>query len=180
MQKKSRKNINISLQTKKYLAPINDIVDKWEDEGESISVKVCDLIIFFDKFDNSFTLSNIKNIVELAEKMISRHMPINSSTESRRLLEDVLRECISIDNDKLSKALNGLDKSDSNLINMEQNLHQPKPQSQNLLDKNEKNIEDDIKVEIETKEDSNNEEVVFEYDIDDDKNKIPYNFLFNS
>lgn len=171
MQKKIRKNINISLQTKKYLAPINDIVDKWEDEGGSISVKICDLIIFFDKFDNSFTLSNVKNVVELAEKMISRH----TNTDNQKILEDILRECITVDNDKLSRALTTLDKSESKIENI---INQPNPK--NLSDEKEKNIKDDIKIEVEPIKDSNKEEVVFGYDIDDDNNKIPYNFLFNS
>lgn len=171
MQKKIRKNINISLQTKKYLAPINDIVDKWEDEGGSISVKICDLIIFFDKFDNSFTLSNVKNVVELAEKMISRH----TNTDNQKILEDILRECITVDNDKLSRALTTLDKSESKIENI---INQPNPK--NLSDEKEKNIKDDIKIEVEPIKDSNKEEFVFGYDIDDDNNKIPYNFLFNS
>ena len=42
---KNRRAINISLQSKKYAEPINEMIQSWEDENLNISTQVCDALL---------------------------------------------------------------------------------------------------------------------------------------
>lgn len=105
--KKTRKTINVSLQSKKYSDPINRIINEWEDDGSNISVEVCENILLFEKFDKSIVLSNIKNVYELIEKIVALYYPLDSDKASMKI-EELLSEVISVDNGKLTSALANL------------------------------------------------------------------------
>ena len=46
---KNRRAINISLQSKKYAEPINEMIQSWEDENLNISTQVCDALLFVER-----------------------------------------------------------------------------------------------------------------------------------
>lgn len=191
MNKKLRRTLNISLQSKKYSEPINDIVNNWEEEGSNTSAEVCNLILLQDKYNKSITLSNVKNIFELIQKMIGIYTELDTP-ESNMLIEEVLSKVIIIDNSKLSVALAELNQRLSN---------SNKKSKMNYLDPTPEHNNKDLNVNIDNNNSFQNEtqsnftkrksiqQELLEKDmaeknenkeINDNSNMIPLDFLSNS
>lgn len=69
---KTRKNINISLQSEKYGEIINAILNEWDKEGLNISTTACDNLILANKISKSPTLLNVINLYQLSEKILAQ------------------------------------------------------------------------------------------------------------
>lgn len=102
--KKPKKTINVSIQSKKYSAPINKILDKWEKSGLNASNEVSENILLVDKLNKSITFSNIFNVYELIEKMVGLYEDLDSPSAFLKI-ESILSEVITIDNSKISSVL---------------------------------------------------------------------------
>lgn len=172
---KLKKNLNVSLQSKKYTEPINKIIKKWEDEGINISVQICELILLFDKYNKSLTLSNIKNVFELIEKMVSLYAPLNTE-ESEFLIEEILSDCIKVDNNQLTLSLSKLNKRKLEILKDKEPLITNKKDCDDIKDELviEGNRQETYKTMINT-EVKNNTEIK-----NNTENEIPMDFLINS
>lgn len=171
---KLKKNLNISLQSKKYTEPINKIIKKWEDEGVNISVQICELILLFDKYNKSLTLSNIKNVFELIEKMVSLYAPLNTE-ESEFLIEEILSDCIKVDNNQLTLSLSKLNKRKLEILKDKEPLINNKKDCDDIKDEL---VKDELVIETnhqETYETTVNTEVK-----NNTANEIPMDFFINS
>lgn len=89
---------------------MNEIVDKWEKAGLNLGIEACDSIILCDKIKNSITLTNVIQVYEMMEKILSiKHR--SDSQEYNRILEDIMSVVINIDNDKLSLKIKELSRN---------------------------------------------------------------------
>lgn len=171
---KLKKNLNISLQSKKYTEPINKIIKKWEDEGVNISVQTCELILLFDKYNKSLTLSNIKNVFELIEKMVSLYAPLNTE-ESEFLIEEILSDCIKVDNNQLTLSLSKLNKRKSEMLKDKESLINNKKDYNDIKDEL---VKDELVVETNNQE--TYETIVNTEVKNNTANEIPMDFFINS
>lgn len=168
---KLKKTLNISLQSKKYAEPINKIINNWEDDGLNISVKVCDTILLFDKYDKSITLSNISNIYELIEKIVGLYYKLDTP-ESNMEIEELLSQVITVDNSKLTKALANLNEKVSQKQNDKTNFEK----TEEVIEVKEKNAnlnKSKRRQSIMNNQDSEGID-------NNDENYVPLDFLSNS
>lgn len=186
-QQKIRKNINVSIQSKKYNEPINDVLTNWEDEGLNISTEVCNSILLANKIANSPTLLNVMNIYDLAEKILNLYQV----DEVENSLEDILSKLINVNGSELTEVINATFNGD---YNTPKKTSKPK-QSKKLQRTDEVADEDDIEEKTVSKAKDNhiedslavasdednggNEPTNFEYS-EDDEYAIPNDILFNS
>ena len=206
-KKKQRRAINISLQSKKYAEPINEMIQNWEDENLNISTQVCDALLLIERLNNFTSLSNIFKIVNMLGGLSS----IYGYTDEN--IDEMLNEIITIDHDKFSKILIELNdvKFDETVIEKmkEKRLKlQPQKKEKTYDKKNEnmdgKTVEEKSFIQKEKmneeknvvkdnnennlekiEKEKTNEEIVEEaYTIEefenDDGKDIPIDFLFNS
>lgn len=96
---KVRKNINVSIQSKKYTEPINSILNVWEGDGLNISTEVCDSILLADKIAQSPTLLSVMKIYALLEEILE----LNGANEDS--LEEALSKLIIVKGSELTKVL---------------------------------------------------------------------------
>lgn len=90
---KIRKNINVSLQSKFYSKPINNILNDWTDDNLNISIEVCNSILLSDKISKSPTLSKVMTTTDLVHKMLDLYKIEKNDT----LIEEILSKLISVD-----------------------------------------------------------------------------------
>lgn len=209
-KKRQRRAINISLQSKKYAEPINEMIQNWEDENLNISTQVCDALLLVERLNNFTSLSNIFKIVNMLGGLSS----IYGYTDKN--IDEMLNEIITIDHDKFSKILIELNdvKFDETVIEkMKEKRLELQPQkkektyeeenikNENMYEKiveeksfiqkgkmNEENNDEKDKhennLEKIEKEETNEEIVEEAYTIEefenDDGKDIPIDFLFNS
>lgn len=102
--KKPKKTINVSIQSKKYSAPINKILDKWEKNGLNASSEISENILLVDKLNKSITFNNMFYIYELIEKMVGLYEDLDSPSAFAKI-ENILSQVVSIDNSKLGSVL---------------------------------------------------------------------------
>ena len=108
-EQKQRKTLNISLQSKKFSKRINDLANKWDEEGENLSTEVCKSILLVDELNKSITFTNILNMYELVKKMVYLYYPTDS-VEGERKVEELFSKIISIDTNTLSASMQTLSK----------------------------------------------------------------------
>ena len=144
-EKKIRRAINISLQSKKYMDPINEMVQEWEENNLNISTETCEALLLVHKLKSFSTLSNILNIVNMLESLSSIY---NYSEED---IDHMLNQIVSIDNEEFSKILIGL-----NTVGQEPKIKQKKEK------KPEEKIEIPVKEKIEEKRVDEKKEIKIE------------------
>lgn len=209
-KKRQRRAINISLQSKKYAEPINEMIQNWEDENLNISTQVCDALLLVERLNNFTSLSNIFKIVNMLGGLSS----IYGYTDKN--IDEMLNEIITIDHDKFSKILIELndvkfdetviEKMKEKRLNLQPQKKEKTYEEENIKNENmyEKIVEEKSFIqkgkmneennEVKDKHENNlekiekeetNEEIVEEaYTIEefenDDGKDIPIDFLFNS
>lgn len=209
-KKRQRRAINISLQSKKYAEPINEMIQNWEDENLNISTQVCDALLLVERLNNFTSLSNIFKIVNMLGGLSS----IYGYTDKN--IDEMLNEIITIDHDKFSKILIELndvkfdetviEKMKEKRLNLQPQKKEKTYEEENIKNENmyEKIVEEksfiqkgkmnEENTEVKDKHENNlekiekeetNEEIVEEaYTIEefenDDGKDIPIDFLFNS
>ena len=97
MDKKMRKTINVSLQSKKYQGPMNELISGWEEDGYNVSAEICERLLLLDKLYQSATFLQVLNIYEITEKMAAVY-----HIEDKQTLEEIFAQVIKIDNAQLS------------------------------------------------------------------------------
>lgn len=100
---KIRKNLNISIQSKKYSMTINDILNKWDDEDKNISTEVCESILLSNEIYKSPTLINIIAIYKLIQQLIDLY-----DLKDDDVIELILSDIITIKNNNLPKIVESL------------------------------------------------------------------------
>lgn len=104
--KKIKKNVNVSIQSKKYALPINKILQEWEDNSLNISTEVCESLLLSNKIAKSPTLLKVINVCELAEKILNLYSIEDS--QKAQMIENVLSQIIQVDTTKLTTAISEL------------------------------------------------------------------------
>lgn len=110
---KERKTINVSLQSKKYLEPVNKILNEWEADSLNLSTQICDTLLMMQKLKSSGTFGSVLAVYELIERLI-RVYDIQDPAQ----LEKIFSEVVTINHSKLGKLVTNL--------NPEQPLPKPK------------------------------------------------------
>ncbi|WP_368263431.1 hypothetical protein [Clostridium disporicum] len=104
--KKLRKNVNVSIQSKKYFRPINNILKEWEDNSLNLSTEVCESLLLSNKISKSPTLLKVVNVCELAEKILNLY-PIDD-TDKTQMIENVLSQIVQVDTSQLTDVISSL------------------------------------------------------------------------
>ena len=100
---KERKTINVSLQSKKYLDPVNKILNEWEEDSLNLSTQICETLLLVDKLKKSATFANVMAMYELIERMMKVY-----HIEDESQLNAIFAEVVQIDNAKLTQLLSQL------------------------------------------------------------------------
>lgn len=90
--KNKKRTINISLQAKKYMVPMNTLIEKWEDEGENLSIKLCDDILKYEELQSYPSMIKVLNVFDLVKKTLE----IYGITDLNRI-EEVFSSVIHVD-----------------------------------------------------------------------------------
>lgn len=177
---KIRKNVNVSIQSKKYNESINAVLNDWEEEGLNISTEVCNSILLANKIAKSPTLLNVMNIYDLAEKILNLYQ----IDEVENSLEEVLSKLINVNGSELTNVIGGIfndtSKTNQKVSNKQSNKH-IKDDNDEV---NKKSMTSSKKVNSETdsiaisSDEDNLGDNNFEYN--DDNYEIPEDILFNS
>lgn len=88
---KNRKTINVSLQSKKYSGPINDLINRWEEDGNNLSVQICENLLKLDQLEHSGTMLKVLNLYELTKRTANIY---NIKDETK--IEEILSKAIII------------------------------------------------------------------------------------
>ena len=97
MDNKYRKTINVSLQSKKYYKPMNELIHEWEEDGCNLSVQICEQLLKLNKLEKFAAFLNVFAIFELTEKMA------NVYNIDDKKMDEILSKVIKIDNVGLSE-----------------------------------------------------------------------------
>lgn len=164
---KIKKNINVSIQSRKYSNAINTILQNWEEDGSNVSTEVCESILLANKVANSPTLLSVMKLYDLTEQILY----LNGVDDTEQKLEDVLSLLIKVNGEGLTDIIN------SSFKNTTKNK---KKESNNSLlrgeEKNIKNNKEDDTIAVSSDEDLLNDIE----DIDEDEDyEIPSDLLFN-
>ena len=176
---KIRKNVNVSIQSKKYNEAINSVLNDWEEEGLNISTEVCNSILLANKIAKSPTLLNVMNIYDLAEKILNLYQ----IDEVENSLEEVLSKLINVNGSELTDVISGIF-NDTSKTNQKSSKKQSKKQDKDDdLDKKSATNQNKVKsqpdtIAISSDEDTEDEDTDFEYN--DSDYEIPEDILFNS
>lgn len=95
---KSKKNINVSIQSKKYSQPINNILNDWDNNGLNVSTEVCESILLANKIASSPTLLSVIKMYELTDQILS----LNKFDNNEKTLEDIISLLIKINGEGLT------------------------------------------------------------------------------
>lgn len=171
---KRRKTINVSLQSRKYNEPMNELINKWEEDGDNISIQVCETLLKWNEFQQSPTMLRIFNVFELIKKSLELY-----NIEDENKIEEVLNSVIKFDATGLNEIFLTMSQlQGSNIKKVENIVQSPTTKVEPIT---EVHIKEDKPITIPTpkveqlKDDVNLEkEVPFEEDID-----IPLDFLIN-
>lgn len=87
---KKRKTINVSLQSRKYSEPMNELINKWEEDGDNISIQVCETLLKWNELQKSPTMLRIFNMFELIKKSIELY-GINDDKKIEEILSSVVK-----------------------------------------------------------------------------------------
>ena len=155
---KIRKTINISLQSKKYGPQMNELINKWEQDGDNISFKFCEMLLKFENLLQSATFLKVLNVFELTEKMATVY-----ELDDKDKIEEILSKVVQIDNTSLSEIFMTFNQiQESHIVEPKRNVEIVKP----------------IKKETIKQEPIKVEEPMIEEEVSDDE--VPMDFLFNS
>lgn len=88
---KNRKTINVSLQSKKYSGPINELINRWEEDGSNLSVQICENLLKLDQLEHSGTMLKVLNMYELTKRTANIY---NIKDETK--IEEILSKAIVI------------------------------------------------------------------------------------
>lgn len=95
---KQRKNLNISLQSKRYNQKVNEILANWDEEGMNLSTAGCEAIIQADLINSSPTLKSAVS----AFKFIQQLQSVNIDAET---IEAIAARFIKVDEPHLRATL---------------------------------------------------------------------------
>lgn len=189
-KKKTRRAINISLQSKKYAEPINEMIQQWENENLNISTQVCDALLLVERLKQFSSLSNIFKIVNMLESLSTIY------GYSEKNMDTMLNQIIHIDNDKFSEILIELNDVQFDETVMEK--MKEKRMEQLPRQKEERKMEEETSILTEEKKEEITErketeeknleklekkEETIETEIEEipeETNEIPLDFLWNS
>lgn len=161
---KERKTINVSLQSKKYLEPINKILNEWEAEELNLSTQICENLLLVQRLKNSITFGNVLAVYELIERMMKVY-----DIKDKSQLEQIFSEIISIDHAKLGQMVTKLNPEIS--VN---------PQAEAAMTQTENPTVQIQTTKVEEKPIVTPVEVVKPMDAENGDPEIPIDFLFNS
>lgn len=161
---KERKTINVSLQSKKYLEPINKILNEWEAEELNLSTQICENLLLVQRLKNSITFGNVLAVYELIERMMKVY-----DVKDKSQLEQIFSEIISIDHAKLGQMVTKLNPEIS--VN---------PQAEAAMTQTENPTVQIQTTKVEEKPIVTPVEVVKPMDAENSDPEIPIDFLFNS
>lgn len=161
---KERKTINVSLQSKKYLEPINKILNEWEADSLNLSTQICENLLLVQQLKNSVTFGNILAVYELIERVMKVY-DIQDNTQ----LEQIFSEIISIDHAKLGQMVTKLTPTVSTSVN-DKIVEQP---TQIVEIKPTQKEVQNVQKEVEVPQSPSST-------TDADDTEIPLDFLFNS
>ena len=100
---KERRTINVSLQSKKYLEPVNQILNEWEDESLNLSTQICENLLLVKRLKSSITFGSVLAVYELIERVMKVY-----DIKDKSQLEKMFAEVISIDHAKLGEMVTKL------------------------------------------------------------------------
>lgn len=195
-QRKIRKNLNVSIQSKKFNQAINEVLTDWEDEGLNISTEVCKSILLANKIAKSPTLLNVMNIYDLAEKILNLYQV----DEVKNSLEEIISLLINVNGSELTNVINQTFNGSSNTSN--RNLVQTKKQpivEKTVQISNDTNfyeeqknigtiptnetqfIKEEPKIDLSNNHNEINETESYNFEyVEEDEYSIPDDILFNS
>lgn len=183
---KIRKNVNVSLQSKQYSKPINDILNDWTDDNLNISIEVCESILLSDKMSKSPTLSNVLTATDLIQKILNLY----KVEKTDALIENILSQLITVNMPQLNEIiLNSISNNDNitnqlNVINLNKENEAVKTESLNDTEKtvliNEKDIIKKPSNDFEYMENANDSDLDNKTEVScDSEYEIPMNFILN-
>lgn len=157
---KERRTINVSLQSKKYLEPVNQILNEWEDESLNLSTQICENLLLVKRLKSSITFGSVLAVYELIERVMKVY-----DIKDKSQLEKMFAEVISIDHAKLGEMVTKLTPE----------LSVTKPEIAKPIIEEPVKIVSEQKQEVkpENKQDNDNG------DNEDDDTTIPMDFLLN-
>lgn len=162
MEPRIRKTINVSLQSKKYCGPMNELINKWEDDGCNLSIQVCEQLLKLDKLEQSATFLNILNAFELTEKLAAVY-----KIDDKNKIEEILSKVIKLDTANLSEIFMTFNQiQESPIVETKRNVESSKPIEKPII-----KVEP-IAESVDTTDDTDDEESI--------GSEIPMDFLFNS
>jgi iron-sulfur cluster repair protein YtfE (RIC family) len=167
---KERRTINVSLQSKKYLEPINQILNEWEDESLNLSTQICETLLQMKKLKSSGTFSSVLAVYELIERVMKVY-----DIQDHAQLERLFAEAVTINHSKLGKMITNLNPE---LPQPENKIQKPK------VEKTEQVATPKIKPAAPAAIENEIKPVIQEVDAltesQEDDNEIPLDFLMNS
>lgn len=171
MANKIKKNINVSIQARKYFSPINNILQNWEEDGLNVSTEVCESILLAEKIANSPTLLSVMKLYDLTEQILY----LNGVDNTEQKLEDVLSLLIKVNGEGLTDIINSsFQNTNKNKKKEHNNIETTECSTQNIKETKTKKEDDTIAVCAEEDAFSN-----IEYIEDDGEYSIPSDILFN-
>lgn len=118
---KKRKTINVSLQSRKYCGSMNELINKWEEEGNNLSIQVCENLLKYNEIQQSPTMLRVLNMFDLVKKSLEIY---DIKDEAR--IEDVLSKVIKIDTSGLNEIFLTMNQlQDTQISNSKENIVVP-------------------------------------------------------
>ena len=100
---KERRTINVSLQSKKYLEPVNQILNEWEEDSLNLSTQICETLLQMQKLKASGTFSSVLAVYELIERVTKVY-----NIQDHAQIERLFAEAVTINHSKLGKLITNL------------------------------------------------------------------------
>lgn len=117
---KIRKTINVSLQSRKYCGPMNDLINKWEEDGNNLSIQICENLLKWNEIQQSPTMLRVINMFDLITKSLELY---NMKDEAK--IEDVLSKVIKFDASGLNEIFLTMNQLQDTKISNNENIVTP-------------------------------------------------------
>lgn len=170
---KERRTINVSLQSKKYLEPVNKILNDWEEDSLNLSTQICDNILLVNQLKKSVTFGNVLAVYELIERMIKVY---HIDDESQ--LEKIFSSVVTVDNGRLTYLLSQFNNSTSKAEPVQTEIAVEK-KTEVVESKPTEVVETFVAPNTENKTQEVDNEISVTKEDDDDDFGIPLDFLLN-
>lgn len=114
---KDRNTINVSLQSRKYREPMNKLIHSWEEDGNNLSVQICENLLLLEKLQKSATMLKVINMFELTKKTLELY---NIKDDAK--IEEIMSKIVLLDASGLNEiflTMNQIQDTQKNTENIE-------------------------------------------------------------